>query len=149
MCEPPASRREYATFVPSGEIAGPWLSGGTICDSPKPSALLIRTATSAFAIGAPVSGAYIQSPPGPTAAVGAPGFATWCSSSVSSCDADAPWFCCASSAAAPATCGAAADVPEKPDVPQPVNVPYTSLVTLSGPTSSGFMRPSTVEPCEL
>src|SRR5512136_1769673 len=47
------------------------------------------------------------------------------------------------SAAAPATCGAEADVPGK------ISPRYERVVTRSGATSSGLSRPSLVGPCEL
>src|SRR5580698_9157108 len=59
-------------------------------------------------------------------------------------------FLCSSSAAAPATCGVAADVPKKsgklalsehwPDPNAPSTKPRKVLLTPSGPTMSGFWR---------
>src|SRR4051794_21508147 len=117
------SAAAYATFVPSGDSAG-WLPlAPANCVGPKPSALLRRSTPSAVAIGAPCNGGYSHSPPGPVDSLGAPAFATWWRSSVSSCAADAPGLCSARSAAAPARCGAAADVPANPLVPHPVKGP--------------------------
>src|SRR5436190_10320091 len=53
------------------------------------------------------------------------------------------------SAAAPATCGAAAELPRKPEVLQPLNAPKICEDTLSGPTRSGFRAPLMVGPREL
>ena len=57
-----------------------------------------------------------------------------------------------SSAAAPATCGAAADVPVKPEAPQPARPSRRAVgavETLSYAAMSGFVRPSIVGPSEL
>src|SRR5881296_2381119 len=48
---------------------------------------------------------------------------------------------CSSSAAAPATCGAEADVPAKPEAPHHENGPKVAVETLSGATRSGLIRP--------
>src|SRR6266508_6576261 len=58
-------------------------------------------------------------------------------------------FACFASAAAPATWGADAEVPEKPEIAQPKKLPYVAVETASGPTMSGFTRPSIVGPSEL
>src|SRR5213079_757418 len=52
-----------------------------------------------------------------------------------------PGFACLTSAAAPATWGALAEVPAK--------LAYTVVLTASGPTRSGLMRASVVGPWEL
>src|SRR5436190_5497580 len=56
---------------------------------------------------------------------------------------------CFTSAAAPATCGEAADVPANPDSSQREYGPYVALETLSGAARSGLVRPSIVGPSEL
>src|SRR5581483_7559578 len=55
-----------------------------------------------------------------------------------------------SSAAAPATCGVAAEVPWNPEPREhDDDVPSVTVETLSGASRSGLTRPSIVGPCEL
>src|SRR5438445_2517860 len=62
-----------------------------------------------------------------------------------SCDGVNVGFASRTSAAAPATCGDDADVPRKPAL-QPEAAPRTEDDVASGPTRSGFVRPSIVGP---
>src|SRR4051812_13888393 len=75
--------------------------------------------------------------------------AVFASSVVSICAGPMPGDRSRMSAAAPTTCGAAADVPAKPVVPHPPHGPYVAPDTLSGAKSSGLVRPSIVGPIEL
>src|SRR5262245_45866832 len=67
-----------------------------------------------------------------------------------SCPGPNDGLACRTSAAAPATAAAAAEVPKKPELgTQPVDPPNVALLTPSGPAMSGLIRPSIVGPREL